>query len=275
MLNWFKPKCPLSEDDKLWVESRLSWMANQFGLRSMLRRKIVLPTKEDFPEPFDGSEASARTLFRRICEYMGVNPCKVHLSVFDDPVQDLTGQGAAGTYSWKEIRLSRAGLGDQSGLAATIAHELGHYLLLEKSDASLQDPYHEEMTDLATVFFGMGIVSANARMRTFARGWQTRGYLPTSHYGHALATLAWARNERPPDWLRHLQPNPRGACKRSLKYFEKTSDCVFLPVGGRILAGQAEKCRRDYERKLKEAVVRKDYATALDMRKRLDCLDNE
>ena len=275
MFDWFKPKCPISKDDKLWVESRLSWMADQFGLRSMLERKIILPTEDDFPEAFDGSDEYADMLFGRICGYMGVNRREVRFRTFDDPAQKLSGGGAAGVYSGRDIWVERAKLQDQAGLAAVIAHELCHHLLLDKSDASANDPDHEEVTDLATVFFGMGVISANSRMRTFQGGWATQGYLPTSLYGYALAVLAWARNERPPEWLRHLCTNARGTCKRSLKYFEKTRDCMFLPKGERIFTGLTGEDRNEIKRALAEAVKREDYSTAAEMKKLLNRLDEE
>src|SRR5207244_2275878 len=51
---------------------------------------------------------------------------------------------------------------DPIALVATIAHELGHERLLgeERIDPERRDG--EPLTDLFTVFFGMGIFSANA-----------------------------------------------------------------------------------------------------------------
>jgi hypothetical protein len=47
-------------------------------------------------------------------------------------------------------------------LVSTLAHELGHVLLLADGRISAQQQDHEPLTDLLTIFFGLGIFSANA-----------------------------------------------------------------------------------------------------------------
>jgi tetratricopeptide (TPR) repeat protein len=71
------------------------------------------------------------------------------------------------------------------------------------------------LTDLLTVFFGLGIFTANSvireanwRVGRFS-GWNLsrQGYLGLAEYAYALALYAAARGERKPDWLRHLRPD--------------------------------------------------------------------
>jgi hypothetical protein len=76
-------------------------------------------------------------------------------------------------------------------LVATIAHELGHERLLGESriDPSRRDG--EPLPDLFTVFFGMGIFTANAAFefrRSHQGYWTSRlGYMKEAMYGYALA----------------------------------------------------------------------------------------
>jgi hypothetical protein len=112
-------------------------------------------------------------------------------------------------------------------LVATIAHELGHVLLLADGRISASErPDHEPLTDLLTVYFGLGIFSANSAFDHFheARGRHSYtstsrlGYLTEPMYGYALARYAWLRGEADPDWADHLDTNPRSFLKRGLRY---------------------------------------------------------
>jgi hypothetical protein len=125
-------------------------------------------------------------------------------------------------------------LKDPVPLVATVAHELGHVILL---GGGLMDPRaadHEPLTDLLTVFLGFGIFTANsaARFRQFQderrHGWsmQRLGYLPQEVYGYALARFAAARGENKPRWARHLSPNVRSFFKRSTAWLAKNPTSI-------------------------------------------------
>jgi hypothetical protein len=45
MLGWFLPKCPLATREKTWVEWRMRWLADQFGIDRLLRARVILPTE--------------------------------------------------------------------------------------------------------------------------------------------------------------------------------------------------------------------------------------
>jgi hypothetical protein len=61
-------------------------------------------------------------------------------------------------------------------LVATIAQELGHVLLLADGRISRERQDHEPLTDLLTVFFGLGVFTANA---AFEQSRETRGWPAT------------------------------------------------------------------------------------------------
>jgi hypothetical protein len=115
---------------------------------------------------------------------------------------------------------------------ATIAHELGHAILLGGGHMDRNMPDHEPMTDLLTVFLGLGIFSANsaARFKQYSEagchGWsmQRLGYLPQEMYGYALARFAAERGERKPEWTRHLSTNVRVYFKRSRAWLAKNAN---------------------------------------------------
>lgn len=79
------------------------------------------------------------------------------------------------------------------------------------------------MTDLLTIFLGMGIFTANsaARFKQYQdgrrQGWsmQALGYLPEQIHGYALAKFAMERGVEKPDWAKHLCTNVRSYFKQS------------------------------------------------------------
>ena len=132
-------------------------------------------------------------------------------------------------------------LKDPMSLVATVAHELGHVILLGGKLLSPKTTDHEPMTDLLTVFLGLGLFTANsaARFKQFQEdrriGWsmQSLGYLPESVFGYALARFATERGENKPEWARHLSPNVRSDFKRSKRWLTENPQYVTMatPIG--------------------------------------------
>jgi hypothetical protein len=116
-----------------------------------------------------------------------------------------------------------------------MAHELAHVHLLGDGRITHDEQDHEPLTDLTTVFLGLGIFTANSvvhESRWSADGWSgwrigRQGYLSEPMYGYAFALFAWARGETKPPWQNHLRLNVRSVFKDSLRYLQDTSDCDF------------------------------------------------
>ena len=117
-------------------------------------------------------------------------------------------------------------LADPVCLVATLAHELGHEILLGRGLVTADQQDHEPLTDLLTVFLGLGVFTANATIRdrgwssgTLA-GWQTKrlGYLDQRTFGYALARFAWTRSETKPSWTKHVRPDVRLPMKQGLQF---------------------------------------------------------
>ena len=68
----------------------------------------------------------------------------------------------AGKY---RIWVEAGNLNDPLALVATLAHELGRVDLLGAGRVSPDTEDHEPLTDLLTVFFGLGVITANAVIR--------------------------------------------------------------------------------------------------------------
>lgn len=238
------PRLPISDEERLWVDQGFHRLERLLGRKRMLEARVVLPTPDDFPDPYDKSPAGAEKLFARVAGYMQVNHKKLTLEVFADETEELRGMlpywqggsnGCAGFYTHETsvaedpspremlVAIRATHLKDPLCLVAVIAHELGHVILLGGGLLDSRTADHEPLTDLLTVFLGLGIFNANAAGR-FTQyqderryGWsmQRLGYLSEEVYGYALARFAHERCEDKPAWEKYLSPNVRTHYKKS------------------------------------------------------------
>jgi hypothetical protein len=249
LLQWlFRPSCPCDSAAKAWVEERLAWLAGEFDDSAFSGRRIVLPTPEFFPDPYDGSKKAVRSLIDRVCGYMDVVPDLVALKfvaragkiwLVNDAGQYLP--GAAGTYEEGErkfiIRIDKSELDDAMGLVGTIAHELAHVRLLGESRIMREVFDNELLTDLTVVHFGLGIFLANT-----PRVWESHyskwpdtdllkpEYMTPPMFGWALAHLAWFCGEDRPEWAKYLSRGARANFKQGLRYLLTTEDSSYKPM---------------------------------------------
>jgi hypothetical protein len=244
------PKLPVVDEERLWVDEGFARLEKILGRSRLLEAKVVLPDAKYFPDSFERNEASVEMLIHRICEYMQIDRTRIKLEIFPDEADELRKNALwsiqtnrpAGIYFGHEsvleensgvvIALKSSVLKDPMVLVATIAHELGHLILLGDGHIDRSTPDHEPMTDLLTVFLGLGILTANsaARFKQHDHGggwhsWSMRrlGYLSQEVYGYALAKFAAERGEIKPEWTQHLSTNVRTYLKRSRAWLAKNA----------------------------------------------------
>lgn len=237
---WFAPKLPVSPEQKSWVDRRAAWLIEEFGAERILHTPVVLPTPTFFPDRFEGKEADVGPMLRRVCTFMGVDPSRVEIYFYstDDPELGpgfhLAGdrKTAAGLYHHGQtahIGIARSQICQPMSLVATLAHELGHVLLLGDERISSEEEDHEPLTDLLTIFLGLGIFGANSAVsesNESLAGWHRwsisrLGYLAQPMWGYGLAVFAHHRGDSRPMWTRHLRPDIRTAFKSSLRWLER------------------------------------------------------
>jgi hypothetical protein len=233
-----RAKCPVRAVEQEWIERNLDWLVGEFGPQR-LRGAVLLPTEEYFPGAYQGSSGDVELLVFRLCRHMGVDPARIEIE-HDEPDDDpelaahvpvtTAWKGAAGHYRERGgravVAIRRDLAARPMALVATVAHELGHVLLLGDGRIDPDRADHEPFTDLLTVYFGLGVFSANAAFDysrevrgEYVRTSRSRlGYLTEPMYGYALARYAWLRGEPAPAWARHVEPNPRSFLKRGLRY---------------------------------------------------------
>ncbi|MEU8925037.1 hypothetical protein AB0D10_29560 [Kitasatospora sp. NPDC048545] len=209
------------------------------------RRELVVPTAEFPPGGLTGPDGPVRIreFVDRVAAVMGADGGSLDVRHFRSAAPEgvrRSGRRTVGRYHRTggrdviELDLDSADRPEE--FAAIIAHELGHLILRRHHG----DPDHEQLTDLVTVFLGMGVFTANAA-NTFTaarRGFSVLpsgdltsrmlngaahgdgshhlGYLTPDQFGHALVLCARLRGERDPSWARRLEPGIRATVKRGL-----------------------------------------------------------
>jgi hypothetical protein len=231
----FAPRSPVEERERQWIEKMLAWCVEQFGA-GPLAAEVLSPTPQFFPGRYEGTPEDVYDLVDLVRAYLRVDPDEIEVRLYDQRTQQppeiqTIGSSIAGHYQVRNGRgIVSVGLEDAPDprrVVAVAAHELCHHKLLYTGLVSPAEPDHEPLTDLATVFFGVGVFTANAAF-TFnqgARGWQRRklGYLNQPMFGYALASVAHLRGETNPAWARHLDTNPRGYFKQGTRYLAKNA----------------------------------------------------
>jgi hypothetical protein len=240
-----RPKLPITEDERLWVDEGFSRLNRMVGWSRTQNTPVVLPTDEYFPDAWDATEVGLETLFKRVCGYMRVPRNGVELTVVPDsselldmlPAYSDIPEDPAGLHMGGDeeehplIAVRRSLLKDPLTLVATLAHELAHVILLDGGQLSRDAEDMEPLTDLATVYLGMGVFTANAarRFRQYQedtrQGWSMErlGYLPETVYGYALARFAKNRGEGRPPWANYLSTNLKAWFRQSAAWLERDS----------------------------------------------------
>lgn len=246
------PRHHLTAEEKEWVERRLLWLKDQFGV-APLGRAPLGPKSAVWPRKWDGSEEAGAELVKKLCEFMRVDSARVELEYYSrsethEMDSAYAGEshhsGPAGLYMHPKasnrlvIALEMEGLANPGVLAATICHELGHVQLLADKRIDYEEEDGEPLTDLLTVYFGAGILTANSAFQFSQwqdhsrQGWSTsrHGYLSEALLGYALAGYAWLRGESEPEWAMHLRHNIRHYFDDALHFLGTTRDTT-LPFG--------------------------------------------
>jgi hypothetical protein len=248
----FSSSSPIDSKTELWIKECFAYFMEKLGKNKCDTIKMILPVKENFPIQFDGSYESIDALLKTICKIMSVNRENIILTGFSNQADDIDNSlkeimpvwysegrpGAAGYYSDQShaekvhISIKNDHLKDPISLVATITHELCHYILLNRWNLPHERDDMEPMTDLLTIYFGMGIFTANAAIQfnqwqdNQRQGWSMarQGYLTLEIIGFALALWAVQKKELNPVWLKHLCTDAKAYCRQSIKYLLKKSN---------------------------------------------------
>lgn len=86
----FSPKLPIGDDERQWVDEGFRRLEKLLGRRQMLDARVITPTAEDFPDPYDRtSTGSVEKLFCRVCHYMHVDRDGLEFEILPDETDEL------------------------------------------------------------------------------------------------------------------------------------------------------------------------------------------
>jgi hypothetical protein len=237
MFGWLRRKaeCPIDTNYREWIDRRWKWLEDEFGLDRLLIAPVVVPRSQYFPDRYRGTEEDAQRMLGRVCTYMGIDPATIELILYEDNTPSYEGhwrESTDGLYQshgdrfriWIEV----SNLDDPLAMAATMSHELGHVHLLGHGRVSEDADDQEPLTDLLTVFLGLGVITANSVIREHywregnSSGWKMRrrGYLGMPEYGYALSLFARARGEDGSNFLNELRLDVRSSFRQSMRFLD-------------------------------------------------------
>lgn len=253
----FRSRPPIEDHVIDWIFETYAWLLGEFGgMDELQATRLVLPTPEFYPiEGLEGRDL-ADELFLRTKEYARMLdwPCRLVEHESDDDIHALMSllphgyerRSAAGTFSYggrvPTVSYDPRGLLQPMRLVATLAHELGHYLLAgARNDPPGGPDFEEPATDLAAVFMGFGIPMANGTFVASGTGWSRRGYLGEGDLSYALAIFAELLEIDDKTIRPHLRANPRAYIKQSRKHLlrERADDLADLRRIGSSRASRA------------------------------------
>ena len=231
------PRCPVTPDDRLWIENSFAWFDEQFGGRILRSGPVVLPDSSCFPAPYSPDAEGVNDLLERVCDWMDVDRGSILLDIYDSGEDRFPGmaggpsEGAAGHMVWDDvircwvIGVAAKMLPDPMAVVAVLAHELSHVHLFGFGRVDPREEDHEPLTDLLAIYYGFGVFQGNAAFRSWHReeergsSWGARrlGYLPEPMIGYALALTAIAKNDPRPAWREHLAYGIRSPFDKGLK----------------------------------------------------------
>lgn len=244
------------EGEREWVLDALRGLVEACGHEHLVRTPVVLPSPRCFPDRWSPDAGGVRRLALRIMRYAGLDELDVVIQMFEGERPQgevLLGPGARGSSQAHEgaaawfagidegtclFGANVSLLDDPGGVTAALAHETAH-AFREVHGLVVDDRDLEEcLTDLSTVYLGMGVLTANAslRHRSYAiasdgtslggHGWSTSqlGYLSPQAMCFALAAFERARDRSAAERraiVEALGTNQAGFFKAARRWLER------------------------------------------------------
>lgn len=280
MFNLFKRKTyrpSVTPDDQRWTEEQLLWLLQLFGVERVRQRPFLRPDAATFP--YDDLSRPAQLqqlleqLLEQLCGYWEIEADNITVRLYEDHIaQQMKSTVMGGQFTQLNglyqrtgtaeaphylIHLAESNLLDAQRLVAVLAHELAHVKLLGGGYLTHETPYMEPLTDLATIYFGFGLLMANTCERR--DGWVGRGgYLPNEIISYANALLCLVAGQPAAQYLPLLNTNTRALLRQDYAFLTHGGDTTFTHDTLTRIDGQYRAWLR-----VGDAQPRRDFAALL------------
>jgi hypothetical protein len=190
------------EGEREWVLDALRGLVQTCGHEHLVSTPVVLPQARCFPDPWHPDARGVRRLALRILRYAALDELDVEVEMFDDGgaaaaepnalVRTEAHEGAAAWFAGIVDHTCRFGanvslLDDPSGVTAALAHETAHAFRHVQALVVEDRDLEECLTDLSTIYLGLGVLTANASLRH--RSWSV------ASGGSSLGGHAWSTSQ--------------------------------------------------------------------------------
>lgn len=238
----FKRRPLLDRDTADWHLENFEWLVRCYAdSKSLASSKLVLPKPGFFPNDGEKGHALALRLFDQVKDYAQIGNWPVDLVQGDEiieggrslasPIRSSTaslGMFIADGSNRVEIAYSASLLSDPQSLIATLAHELGHYIIsLAPIPPVCAEDEIEFLTDLAAIYMGFGVFLANSAFKfeqwrddaIGTQGWQSRrhGYLPEPDLIFGTAIFLRVKGLDPTEAEGSLKPHLAKQLRQALR----------------------------------------------------------
>jgi hypothetical protein len=253
---------PPAEAEREWLLDGLSTLIRRHGFQPLVTSRILLPTREDFPDEVPEGPEGVRVLLLRLLWHAGMGEHRARLTVYEEKTfteVDLRGigHGGPGTAAWFagihgkvcEFGVNRGELRlDREELIGTLGHEVAHAFRDHHQLVVHDSEVEERLTDLTSVYLGFGVFLLNSSASFKTGGFspsgepllfekRERGYLSPAQIAFLLAAQAMARgasDEQRRALANALTPNHR-------KLFDDSCELLAEPARVRERLGVPEK----------------------------------
>ena len=249
-------KLPITLADKEWVEESFAWFFQQFGTQIFSESPLILSPKDLLPHYDSEKFPDTQSVVEALCMKLAI-PLE---QIFFDPIYrgeiDKYGlySGILGTYSsyidpktsreLYHITLNMEENIELQEIFGTLIHEFCHIKLLGENRITIyQNHDHEYLTDLLTIFWGFGVISAN---EAFYSGGEydglfmfnyigSKGYLPLEVWAYGLALYAILQGKPRISWPNMLGEEVRHLfyiCLEYLNFRDSPLELADFPLQG-------------------------------------------
>ena len=158
-----KARLPVEPAIREWIDEHWTWLVETLGVRDF---RVIEPSDEYFPDPWDGSPEAAIKLFARVVGYTGLAGDRVELGLVPPQAEAppaLIQQGERFV-----LPLEATELRNPTVTVAILARKMA---LIRLKDAGVDFDRDDLplLADLACVVLGLGIFNANAAVPELPR----------------------------------------------------------------------------------------------------------
>jgi len=189
-----------ADEDCQWLLDQLAALIRRHGFETFVTAPLLEPTDTFFPDPWEPTARGVRTVARRLLRYAGLGAYRAVVEVGDgrDETGDLDllghtqGSGHKGAAAWFAgldghaclFGIDERQIAQPDSLVGVMGHEVAHAFRAVHGLVVKDDALEEQLTDLTSVYLGMGVLLANSAETFRAKGeWQAMGY--QSSWSHA------------------------------------------------------------------------------------------